>query len=127
MAAALFVDDETVRRWHQLFVEDGLEGLTRFESGGSCPRLAADQEAKLKSWIAATLPRSTRHVGAYIEREFGVVHESRSGLVAMLRRLGDALAPTLSRVQTGRRTIDFLFPQATRAKRGRLKRRLTGE
>ena len=88
VAAALFVDDETVRRWHQLFVEDGLEGLTRFESGGSCPRLAADQEAKLKSWIAATLPRSTRHVGAYIEREFGVVYESRSGLVAMLHRLG---------------------------------------
>ncbi len=68
VAAALFVDDETVRRWHQLFVEDGLEGLTRFESGGSCPRLAADQEAKLKSWIAATLPRSTRHVGAYARR-----------------------------------------------------------
>ena len=30
VAAALFVDDETVRRWHQLFVEDGLEELTRF-------------------------------------------------------------------------------------------------
>ena len=88
VAGALFVDDETVRRWHQLFLEDGLEGLARFESGGSCPRLAADQEAKLKSWIAAALPRSTRQVGAYIEREFGVVYESRSGLVAMLHRLG---------------------------------------
>ena len=88
VAAALLVDDETVRRWHQLFLEDGLEGLTRFDSGGSCPRLAEDQEAKLKSWIAAALPRSTRQVGAYIEREFGVVYESRSGLVAMLHRLG---------------------------------------
>ena len=28
VAAALLVDDETVRRWHQLFVEDGLEGLS---------------------------------------------------------------------------------------------------
>jgi hypothetical protein len=83
VTAALFVDDETVRRWHQLFLEDGLEGLTRFDGGGSCPRLAEDQEAKLKSWIAATLPRSTRDVGAYIEREFGVVYESRSGLVAI--------------------------------------------
>ena len=64
VAAALFVDDETVRRWRRLFMEDGPEGLTRFESGGSCPRLAEDQEAKLKSWIAATLPRSTRQVGA---------------------------------------------------------------
>ena len=66
-----------------------LEGLTRFDSGGSCPRLAEDQEAKLKSWIAATLPRSTRDVGAYLEREFGVVYESRSGLVAMLHRLAE--------------------------------------
>ena len=88
VASALFVDDETVRRWHRLFVEDGLEGLTRFESGGSCPRLAQDQEAKLKSWIVVTLPRSTRQVGAYIEREFGVVYESRSGLIALLHRLG---------------------------------------
>ncbi len=88
VAAALFVDDETVRRWHQLFLEEGLEGLTRFESGGSCPRLAEDQEAKLKAWVAAALPRATRQVGAYIEREFGVVYESRSGLVAMLHRLG---------------------------------------
>ena len=88
VAAALFVDDETVRRWHRLFVEDGLEGLTRFDGGGSCPRLAEDQEAKLKSWIAATLPRSTRQVGAYVEKEFGVVYESRSGLIVLLHRLG---------------------------------------
>ncbi len=88
VAAALFVDDETVRRWHRLFVEDGLEGLTRFDSGGSSARLTDAQEAKLKAWIAATLPRSTRHVGAYVEREFGAVYESRSGLIAMLHRLG---------------------------------------
>jgi hypothetical protein len=34
------------------------------------------------------LPRTTRQVGASIEKEFGVVSESRSGLVAMLHRLG---------------------------------------
>ena len=30
VAAVLFVDDDTVRRWQALFLEDGLEGLTRF-------------------------------------------------------------------------------------------------
>jgi hypothetical protein len=30
----------------------------------------------------------TRQVGAYIEKEFGVVYESRSGLIALLHRLG---------------------------------------
>ena len=84
VAAALFLDDDTIRRWHALFLEDGLEGLTRFESGGGAARLSTMQEAALKSWIGETLPRSTREVGAHIEREFGVVYESRSGLIALL-------------------------------------------
>jgi hypothetical protein len=46
------------------------------------------QEEALKAWIAAILPRSTRQVDAYIEQEFGVVYESRAGLVALLHRLG---------------------------------------
>lgn len=56
--------------------------------GSSCARLAEDKEAKLKSWVTATLPRSTHQVGGYIEREFGVAYESRSGLIGLLRRLG---------------------------------------
>jgi len=88
VAAVLFVDDDTVRRWHGLFLEDGLEGLTRFESGGCASRLSKMQEAALMSWISETLPRSTRQIGAHIEKEFGVVYESRSGLIALLHRLG---------------------------------------
>lgn len=88
VAAALFLDDDTIRRWHGLFLEDGLEGLTRFDAGGGAGRLSKMQEAALKSWIAGTLPRSTRQVGAYIAQEFGVVYESRAGLVALLHRLG---------------------------------------
>ena len=38
--------------------------------------------------VAASLPRSTRQVGAWIEQEFGLVYESRSGLIALLHRLG---------------------------------------
>jgi transposase len=34
------------------------------------------------------LPHSTRQIGAFIERDFGVVYESRAGLIAMLHRLG---------------------------------------
>jgi transposase len=42
----------------------------------------------LKAWVGAALPRSTRQIGAWIETEFGLVYESRSGLVALLHRLG---------------------------------------
>ena len=42
----------------------------------------------MKAWVEATLPRSTRQVGGWIEKEFGLVYESRSGLIALLHRLG---------------------------------------
>ena len=34
------------------------------------------------------MPRTTREVGAWIEHAFGIVYESRSGLIALLHRLG---------------------------------------
>ncbi len=88
VAKALYLDDDTVRGWRKTYVADGLEGLGRFEGGGSASYLSAEQESRLKAWIAETLPRSTKAVGAYIAQEFGVVYESRSGLIAMLHRLG---------------------------------------
>ena len=88
VAKALYLDDDTVRTWAKRYGEGGVKGLTRFESGGSASHLSQAQEEALKAWIAATLPRSTRQVGACIEREFGVVYESRAGLIALLHRLG---------------------------------------
>ena len=62
------LDDDTVRTWFELYQEDGIEGLANFgHEGGAC-RLTAEQQDKLKAWIAATLPRTTREVGAWIAR-----------------------------------------------------------
>jgi transposase len=88
VAEALFVDDDTIRKWRGLFVEDGLEGLTRFDVGGSACQLSDEQQQKLKAWVAAALPRTTRQIGAWIAKEFGVAYEGRSGLIALLNRLG---------------------------------------
>ena len=87
-AKVLFLDDDTVRRWHGLFLEDGLEGLTRFEVGGRDGFLCVAQETALKAFVTASLPRNTRQIGAFIDKEFGIVYESRSGLIALLHRLG---------------------------------------
>ena len=87
-AKVLFLDDDTVRRWHGLFLEDGLEGLTRFDVGGRDGFLSEAQETALKAFVTASLPRNTRQIGAFIEKEFGIVYESRSGLIALLHRLG---------------------------------------
>jgi transposase len=88
VAQALLLDDDTIRGWHKLFEQRGIEGLTSFDVGGSAGFLSVAQEEALKAFVAATLPRSTREVGAFIAREFGLVYESRSGLVALLHRLG---------------------------------------
>ena len=63
----LYLDDDTVRGWAKLYGEGGLNSLMRFDSGGSASHLSQAQEEALKAWIAATLPRSTRQVGAYID------------------------------------------------------------
>jgi len=88
VANALLIDDDTVRNWRKLFEQRGIEGLTSFDMGGSASFLSAEQEDALKSFVSTTLPRSTRHVGLWIEKEFGLVYESRSGLIALLNRLG---------------------------------------
>jgi transposase len=88
VARALLVDDDTIRGWRKLFEQRGIEGLTSFDMGGSAGLLSAAQEDELKAWVGATLPRTTRQIGAWIEQEFGVVYESRSGLIALMHRLG---------------------------------------
>ena len=87
VAAVLLLDDDTVRGWHKRFAEGGIEGLSRFEVGGSSGSLNSDQEATLKRWISETLPRTSKVVGAYIAREFGIVFKSRSGVIELLKRL----------------------------------------
>jgi transposase len=88
VAGALLLDDDTIRRWRDLFDCDGVDGLAGFHFGGRQPFLTVDQEARLQAWVGEQLPRSTREVGAWIEAQFGVVFESRSGLIKLLHRLG---------------------------------------
>ena len=88
VASVLLLDDDTIRTWHRLYQEDGIEGLASFGHEGSACRLSAEQQARLVAWVSETLPRSTREIGAWIAREFDIEYEGRSGLIALLHRLG---------------------------------------
>lgn len=88
VAAALLLDDDTIRTWHRLYEEDGIEGLVDFGYEGCACRLSLEQQEKLKAWIAQTLPRTTRQIGAWIGQEYGVIYQGRSGLIALMGRLG---------------------------------------
>ena len=88
IATVLLLDDDTVRTWHRLYEEDGIEGLVSFGYEGSACRLSDEQQDRLKAWITEALPRTTREVGAWIETECGIAYQGRSGLIALLHRLG---------------------------------------
>jgi len=88
VGSVLLLDDDTVRTWYRLYMEDGIEGLAGFGYEGSVSHLSTTQQEKLRAWVSETLPGTTRQVGAWIERELGVVYRSRSGLIALLHRLG---------------------------------------
>ena len=88
IARVLLIDDDTIRSWHRLYREDGIEGLASFGYEGGACRLTAEQQDRLKVWIAETLPRTTREIGAWIALECGIEYEGRSGLIALLPRLG---------------------------------------
>jgi transposase len=88
VAKVLLLDDDTIRTWRLLYEEDGIEGLASFGYEGSACRLNDEQQAQLIDWITETLPRSTRAIGAWIAAEFGIEYQSRSGLIALLHRLG---------------------------------------
>jgi transposase len=87
-ATALYLDDDTIRGWRRSYDEAGVEGLRRFEAGGSASLLTQAQEEELVVYVSQALPRSTREVGMFIEQVFGISYESRSGLIALLHRLG---------------------------------------
>lgn len=88
VAEVLLLDDDTIRTWYRLYQEEGIEGLASFGYEGGACRLTDEQQERLKAWIAETLPRTTREVGAWITREFGIDDQGRSGLLALLHRLG---------------------------------------
>ena len=89
VAKALYLDDDTIRTWHRLYQEDGIEGLASFGYEGCACRLTAEQLARLTAWITDALPRTSREIGAWIARECGIEYEGRSGLIALLHRLED--------------------------------------
>ena len=86
-AQALYMDDDTIRYWHELYQEKGLTWLAEFGyKGRSCEMTAAQQQA-LAKWVEETLPRTTSAVGEWIEKAYGISY-TRSAIIKLLTRLG---------------------------------------
>jgi transposase len=52
VATVLLIDDDTMRKWRQVFASDGVEALADIHFRGSQPLLAAEQEAELTTSVS---------------------------------------------------------------------------
>lgn len=87
IAKVLYMDDDTIRYWHELYQEKGLTWLGEFGYKGRSCEMTALQLEELKKWVCATLPRTTSQVGEWIEQTCGISY-TRSALIKLLGRLG---------------------------------------
>ena len=81
VAKVLLLDDDTIRTWYRLYLDEGIEGLANFGYDGAACRLTEAQQERLKAWVSEILPRTTREVGGFIAQEFGIEYQGRSGLI----------------------------------------------
>jgi transposase len=87
VAQALYMDDDTIRYWHELYQEKGLKWLAEFGYKGRACEMTAVQLEELKQWVTETLPRTTTAVGERIEKTYGISY-TRSAIIKLLKRLG---------------------------------------
>ena len=87
VAEALFMDDDTIRYWHELWTQRGFAWLDEFGYKGRACEMTVLQQKALAIWIEQTLPRTTVAVGEWIEATYGISY-TRSAIIKLLKRLG---------------------------------------
>jgi transposase len=87
IAKVLYLDDDTIRYWHELYQEKGLKWLAEFGYKGRACEMTAEQQKALAKWVEQTLPRTTMVVGEWIEATYGISY-TRSAIIKLLARLG---------------------------------------
>jgi transposase len=86
-ARALYMDDDTIRYWHELYHQKGLMWLAEFGYKGRACEMTDEQREALAHWVEETLPRTSVAVGEWIEKTCGISY-TRSAIIKLLNRLG---------------------------------------
>lgn len=87
VAAALLLDDSTVRSFEAQFTKDGLDTLLVDRYTGGSARLSAEQEAQLAEHVTGGCFVRVADLVPWVVQEFGVTY-SVDGLTEVLHRLG---------------------------------------
>ena len=83
----LYLDDDTIRGWHETCLQDGWDALAFDGWKGGQSRMSQAQEAGLCAWLEERFCRSTVEIRAHICAEFGLGY-SNFGCIKLLARPG---------------------------------------
>ncbi len=86
IAKFLYLDDDTVRRWHKQYLSGGWEDVAHDGWKGGQSRMTSAQEDQLCTWLDGRFCRTTVEIRAYILNEFNLRY-SHSGCIKLLARL----------------------------------------
>jgi hypothetical protein len=84
------LNDDTRLGWFKLFGQRAIDVTTSFNLRKSAELLSATQEDLLKAFVGGTLPRSTRQIGTWIEKEFGAPRIELRAMCLMVVKLAGA-------------------------------------
>ena len=87
VAAALFINEGTVRNWRNHYLEGGLDKLSTFDWRGGQSRLTQAHETELTDHLDQKLHRDCKEIRAHIREKYDV-HYSHSGAIKLMDRLG---------------------------------------
>jgi transposase len=83
----LLLDDRTIRRYRDLYLEEGAEGLLASNYKGRQPELTEQQEEELVDHLEKNLYTTAAEICKYIEETYNV-NFTPDGMVITLHRLG---------------------------------------
>lgn len=87
VAMILLIDDDTIRRYLNIYKEEGVKGLLRDLYVGSKPWLSEKEIVVLEKYLEAHVCLSAKEVCQFVWEQFGKEYTA-NGMTALLHRLG---------------------------------------
>ncbi len=87
IAEVLLLDDATIRRWHKLFQEKGIDSLLADNFAGGVSKLTEKQRQKLVQHLENNVYLNAKEICAYVRKKFGIAYGVK-GMTSLLHTLG---------------------------------------
>jgi transposase len=83
----LFIDDNTLRRHYELYIENGLDGLSQYNYTGGLSLLSVEEIKKLEEHLKIHTYQRSKEIALHIVQEYGV-EITPNGVRGLLHRIG---------------------------------------